>query len=109
MEKPIATMSRAATVMCLSSLGLKETCVSYASVADRDYNCTGKNCTIEASSLVLAFVNEQNQFLGMHGSLANGEHYKTVHRNMDNETEDSFLIAYLAFHLIKAPFKLTYT
>ena len=46
---------------------------------------------IEASSLVLVFVNVQNQFLGMHGSLANGEHYKTVHHKMGSETEEEFL------------------
>ena len=46
---------------------------------------------LEASSLALVFVNEQNQFLGMHGSLANGEHYRTVHRKMDSETEEEFL------------------
>jgi hypothetical protein len=36
-------------------------------------------------------VYEQNQSLGMRDSLANGEHYKTVHHNMDSETEEEFL------------------
>ena len=44
-----------------------------------------------ASSLVLVFVNVQNQFLGMHGSLANGVNYRTVHRRMGSETEELFL------------------
>ena len=46
---------------------------------------------IEASLLVLVFVIGQNQFVGMHGSLANGVHYKTVHRSMDSEMEEEFL------------------
>ncbi len=44
-----------------------------------------------ASSLVLAFVNGQNRFLGTYGSLVNGEHYKTVHHKMGSETEEEFL------------------
>ena len=38
----------------------------------------------EAQSLVLVVVNVQNLFLGMHVSLVNGEHYKTVHRKRDS-------------------------
>ena len=62
--------------------------MSLASWADPYCSCIGKNCMLGASSLVLVFVNGQNQFLGMHGSLANGVHYKTVHRRMDSETEE---------------------
>jgi hypothetical protein len=46
---------------------------------------------IAASLLVLAFVNVQNQSLGMHGSLANGVRYKTVLHKMDSETEEESL------------------
>ena len=53
--------------------------------------CIGNCCMLEASLLVLAFEIWQNRFVGMRGSLANGENYKTVRRNMDSETEEVFL------------------
>ena len=34
----------------------------------------------------------QNLFVGTHGFLANGEHYKTVRRNMGNGMVEEFLV-----------------
>jgi len=58
---------------------------------------------IEVSSLALVFAREHNQFLDMHGSLANGGHYKTVHRNRDSEKEEESLHCRLGISSIKAP------
>ena len=48
------------------------------------------SCRIGASLLPHAFVHELRRFLGMHGSLANGEHYRIGHRNVDNGMEEKF-------------------
>jgi hypothetical protein len=46
---------------------------------------------IEESLLVPVFGCGQNLFAGMHGSLANGVHYKTVLRRIDSGMEEEFL------------------
>jgi hypothetical protein len=43
----------------------------------------------------------------MHGSLANGVHYKIVHRNMDSGTVAEFLACMLGISSNNAPFELT--
>jgi len=48
------------------------------------------SCRIVALILALAFGIVQHQFLGMHGSLANGVNCRIDHRNVDKEMEGEF-------------------
>ena len=61
---------------------------------------------LRLSLLALVFGHVQRRFLGMHGSLANGEHCRIVHRNGDNGMEEEFPESMLDISCNLAPFQL---